>query len=409
MRSPVTHLLPIPFLRCAALALLAAVLAIPAPAARAQFSPVIEVNDRAITGYDLEQRVALLRALGAPGDLDEEARERLIDERLQVQAAELAGIEATEEEIREGIEEFAGRANTDPENFVAVLNRNGVATETFMDFVTAGVLWRKYVRERFTPRVTITDAEVEAALDRAGRDGRARVLLSEIILPARTPEESARSEELALDLVRINGFEAFAAAARNFSASQTRERGGRLDWTPLEQLPAPLRDAVLTMQPGDVTSPLRAPNVVALFQLRALEELPPEEAPIATIDYAEFLVAGGRAEAEAVAARVDTCNDLYGIARDLPPERLIRETRAPSDIPADVARELDRLDRDEISTALSRGGAQVLLMLCERRTEAAAALDEGAVRRNLGNRQVARLAESHLAELRANAVIVGAE
>lgn len=392
-------------------ALLAVVLfALPgAVGAQGQFAPLIRVNDKAITAYEFDQRVALLSALGALGNLEAEARERLIEERLQVQAAEEMDIQVSEEDIFAGIEEYAQRANTDPETFLSVLGRNGVAEDSFRTFVEAGLLWREFVRARFGPQAQISEEEVDRAVALAGRSGGARVLVSEVILPARTPEELAEAEARAAQISEIRSFEAFAAAARDYSASPTAQVGGRIDWLSLSELPPPLQTELLTLPPGGVTQPLRVPNAVAVFQLRALEELPPENLETVAVDYAAFLVPeASLEEAREVAASVDTCDDLYGVAKGLPEERLLRETLPPAQIPADIALELARLDEFETSTALTRGNVRMVLMLCGRSTEEAEALDRGAVRRQLANQRVASYAEAYLAELRADAVIVEA-
>ena len=46
--------------------------------ATAQFSPVIQVGDKVITGFELDQRRRMLELFRTPGDLKEVAREQLI-------------------------------------------------------------------------------------------------------------------------------------------------------------------------------------------------------------------------------------------------------------------------------------------------------------------------------------------
>ena len=378
--------------------------------AQDRYAPVIRVNDKAITAYELEQRLRLLQVLNAPGDHVREAREGLIEERLQVQAAEELGLSITEERIRGGVDEYAQRVNADAETFLNAIGQAGVAERSFLDFIEAGLLWREVVRVRFGPRARVSEDEVERALALAGQSGGARVLISEIILPARNPEEAAQADALAADIAETPSFEAFAAAARRYSAAATAERGGRVDWLSLSELPPPLRTELLTLPPGGIAEPFRAQGVVAIFQLRALEELPLSQPDVLAIDYAQFLIPGGtEASARALAGQIDTCDDLYGIASGLPEERLLRDVQSPTEIPADIAAELAHLDEDEISTALTRGNARVLLMLCGRTTEEAEALDRGAVRNRLTNLRASSYAEAFLAELRADAVIVEAQ
>ena len=77
---------------------------------------------------------------------------------------------------------------------------------------------------------------------------------------------------------------------------------------------------------------------------------------------------------------------------------------AAGEIPADVRRELDRLDEGEISTALTRGNNLLLLMLCGRTTD----LPEGfreEMRQRLFNQRLESYANGYLEELRAEAII----
>ena len=63
---------------------------------------------------------------------------------------------------------------------------------------------------------------------------------------------------------------------------------------------------------------------------------------------------------------MDTCDDLYRVAKGLPEGQLTRETLPQTRLPGDIARELAPMDDNEVSTGLTRGNALVFLMLCKR-------------------------------------------
>ena len=386
----------------------ALVVLVAAVSAQSPFSPVILVDDATVTEYELTQRIRFLELLGQPGDIAEEAENRLIEERLQVAAARDAGIEATEDLVGAGVDEFAARLQLDRAGLVAALNRGGVDVETLRDFVAAGVVWRELVQSRFGPSIRISEEEIERAALATGQSGGVRVLLSEIILPARNPEELAASQARARSLTGIRSFSEFAETARRVSASATRNRGGRLDWLPLQNVPEQVRAQVLGLKPGETTEPIRAQNAVAIFQLRAIEEVGTTEAQDLAIDYAIYRPATG-ADLSATVNGLDVCDDLYGFAKGQPEERLFRDTVAMSDIPADLALELARLDDNEF---LLRGspddGARSILMLCGRVRDIAdgAEVDRGQIANQLRNQRLTSLASEFLAELEANAQIV---
>ncbi|MCH2094237.1 MAG: peptidylprolyl isomerase [Rhodobacteraceae bacterium] len=379
--------------------------------AQGLFSPAIKVNGDAVTYFELEQRKRMLVLLNAPGDPSEVAREQLIDDRLRVQAARRFGVEPSEEEIQEGMAEFAARANMTREKFIEEIEKAGVAEETFRDFVYSGLVWRTVVQGLFGSRAAASEDEIDRAS--AGSSGQSivRVLLSEIIIPMQ-PGNEDEVRALAAEIARYTDISKFAQAARQYSATQTRGSGGRLGWQSLDELPAPLQSIVLSLAPGEVTDPLPIQNAIALFQMRAIEETAYVTPQAAALEYAQYLIPGGQSdkaldEAARIKARIDRCDDLYGIAKGQPEERLERVTLPPDEIPADIAAELDRLDPDEISTALTRNNGQtlVVLMLCGRTMS----IVDDETRQNLAiglrNQRLNGFANSYLAQLRSDARI----
>lgn len=401
-----------------------------AASAQSLFGTAVTVNDTIITNYELDQRARFLTLLRAPGDPAEEARKGLIDDRLRLSATQAAGVNPTPEEIQEGMEEFAARANLTAEQFIQAVGQAGIAPETFRDFVAAGLAWRNYVRGRFGPRAQVTDAEVDLAQASAtNAPTSVRVLMSEIIVPAQGPnaERNAALIERLSNTIKTQG--AFAAAARRYSAAPTRGRGGRLDWLPLGRIPPALRAAVLVLEPGEVTDPINLGPGIAIFQLRDLEETRGDAPDTLALEYVKLLIPGGqsaaaRAEAQKLQDDYDTCDDLYKPAQDLPPEYFERVVQTANEVPGDIALELAKLDNNEVSTALTQQGGAFMtyLMLCGRTLETAETepqLDEEGnplpvvderdqIRQQLFNQRLASYADSYLEELRADAIIVDA-
>jgi len=386
-----------------------------APAAWAQdlFSPAIIVNERAISRYEIEQRRALLDVFGTQGDLDELAQEQLIEERLKSQAIAAAGLRMTEEGGLRAMEEFAQRTELSLDEFLAVIAEQGVERETLRDYVVIGTSWRDFVRAQFGSQVEVSESDIDAALARGPNPNEGvEVLLNEIIIAA-PPERAAQVAAVAEEISQMRSISAFQDAARQVSALPSREQGGRLDWLPLSNYPAPLRPVILGLAPGEVTAPIAIPNGIALFQLRDVREAPFAAPAVTAIDYAQFYIAGGRSdaavsEAAALQSRVDTCDDLYGEAMGLPPETLERVKLPPAEILQDVALELAKLDSNEVTTALTRSDGQTLvfLMLCGRDYEGTEALSRDAVRGQLISARLAGLADGLLADLRASATII---
>lgn len=389
-------------------------LALTGPAAGQDlFSPVIVVNDRAVTGYELDQRIRLLDLFGTPGDLPALARTQLVEERLKGQELDRAGVSLTEEGFAQALEDFAARADLSADAFVAQLGGQGIAYETLRDYVEINVTWRDYIRARFGDRVEIGEEEVEQALAQEGAGSAGlEVLLSEIIIPA-PPGQEAQAEAIARQISQTTSTAEFEAAAREVSATRSREQGGRLDWVPLSNYPAALQELLLDLAPGEVTPPLPLDGAVALLQLRDIREAAVPPVTPESVDYAVVRIPGGLTgpalqEANRVAAEAETCTDLFGLG--IPDGNILRQEVPPAAIPQDVALDLAGLDANEITWGRTENGGQVLLltMLCSRTYPLPeGAPDREAVAGVIRSQRLEGYSDALVADLRAAATIVG--
>ncbi len=381
-------------------------LALTAPGlAQDLFAPRIYVNDRAITNYEVEQRVLFLRVLRAPGNPEDEALKALIEDRLRQTEAERLGLKLSEQELTSGLTEFASRANLTPEQFVVELGKAGIAPETFRDFVAAGILWRQVVRARFLGQVPISEADVDKALEAAARPRALQVLVSELVIPAPEGQEEAAMAQAQELSETLSGEGAFAAAARRYSAAPTAGAGGRLEWLPLANLPAAIGQRVLALDPGEVSDPVSVPGAVVLFLLRDVAEDKTAEPISVTVDWVEYLVPDDTAEIARLRAAADDCPMLMGEAKGLPEDRMTRTKAGLETVPGDVALELAKLDLNETSVALTRGGYRRMLMLCGREPVLEPMPTRDQVREQVINQKLEGLAEGYMEELRSAAII----
>ena len=398
-----TRLLPL--LTASLIALSAQVF--PAAAQQNLFAPRIIINDRAVTEYEFQQRLLFMRVMRAPGDLEKQALDDLIADRLRVHEAARFGITATEENVQKGMEEFAQRANMTAEQFIDQLGKAGIAPETFRDFVEAGVLRREIVRGRFTGKARVSDEEIDRVLEAETKKAALVVSIAELIIPA-NPGEEEKALALANDIRRsVTGEASFAAAVEQYSAAPSRERGGRVDPLPLANLPPQISGLLLPLAPGQVSPPMMIPGGVALFQLRSVVEGPQTSTLPVQVEYARLRLPIS-AETDTAIAKVQvqaqTCQDLFGLVPGLPEDQLSIIKQTMDQIPSDVGLLLSRLDRNEM-VVRDVGGAREVLMVCTRSPVTDPPIERENIRNRLANVKIDRMAEQYLATLRANAII----
>ncbi|PWE34167.1 peptidylprolyl isomerase [Maritimibacter sp. 55A14] len=394
-----------------AAAFLVASLAFSAPAAPAQqspFSAAITVNERAITYYEIEQRARLLSAMNRLGDLEEQARDDLIDERLQQIAADRVGLVPQEGVIEEAMANFTEQMGMSDAQLNEVLAANGVERETYRDFVANRTLWRGLIRSLFLADARVSEAEVDRAMALARGNSGASIRLSEIILPL-SPELEESNRELAAQLsTSLQQGGSFPDAAQTFSVSPSADRGGSMGWLPLGRLPPQITSMVMSMDPGQVTEPMQLQNALAIFKFHGIREEEFTRPRTASAEYLRiFFPAGsGLAAARELDRTLDTCDDFYGHDDSTPDENVTREVLPTEQIPQEIALEIARLDPGEVSISERRDGVVQFLMLCGRTAELSGDTDREQVRAGLFAQRLQSYADSFLEELRADAIIV---
>ena len=162
--------------------------------------------------------------------------ETMIDQRLEAQAAERAGITVTPDEVENAFRNIANAQGiSTAELFREAKGRSGLTEQEYRDEIRRQILEGKMLQLRVKGRVRITEDDVKATYERTLREERKRrdyraswIVLQ--IMPGSSPEAIADRKKLAAEIVtRARAGEDFAALARAYSdEANTRDAGGDL-------------------------------------------------------------------------------------------------------------------------------------------------------------------------------------
>ena len=139
------------------------------------------------------------------------------------------------------------------------LKERGINMHTVKRQIEASLAWTAIVRRQLLRTVSITDEDVNKALERIKENaGKPRVLVAEIFLAVDSPRDEAAAKRGAQQLFeQLRRGANFAEIARQFSQSASAERGGDLGWIAAGELDPEL-DKVLASLPKSATStPIR--------------------------------------------------------------------------------------------------------------------------------------------------------
>jgi peptidyl-prolyl cis-trans isomerase SurA len=196
----------------------------------------------------------------AESEMFRELLTRLVDERLEEQAADKAHLTVTPDEVDNAIRTVAAQARMDPKQLVAEAKKQGLSEQDYRDEIRRQVLEGKLIQLRVRNRVRVTEQDARASYARWAKDAAqqgnadARVLILQIP-PGSTQQTVAARMALGEELSRRGkAGEDFCEIIREFSDDPaTRNACGQL---PLRALLPDMQQTASTLKPGDVSTPL---------------------------------------------------------------------------------------------------------------------------------------------------------
>lgn len=382
------------------------------------------VNDEVISFYDVESRVRLVTmSTGMPSDATAQRRmvnqvlRSLIDERLQTQEAERLGIRVTQQEVDRDLAEIADINQTTVERLETELSQFGVDMATLRSQIRASIAWRKIVQRQIGPQVNVGEDEVDRELDRLrGAAGQPQKRVYDIFLGVDSPGQDL---EVRQNIERIaqqarEGSD-FSALARSFSESTTARAGGDLGWVSVGQLQDELDRALASLQPGQISDPIR--TVTGYHLLYVDDQMTGADPSNVRIDIAQLFIplrpedseGVRRAAADrlsAVRPEATSCEALIALR-----ERIDGATTAQArdvrvgDLPGVLQQALIAAASGEIAGPLVTERAAMLVGVCDRRETEVAMPDREDIMIRIGNERLDLLARRYMRDLRRDAFI----
>ena len=260
------------------LALVAFLFAFSANSARADVIErvVATVNNEAIFLSDLRQRAVpfLPQVAEAPTepermsrlkDLYDELLTYLIDEQLVRQLATSSGVRVTDADVDSAIENLRLQNNMTEEQFQEALDAQGFTMTQYRKDLKRQLTRLKVVNERVRSRVNVTEEEVRARYEQRARgEGNAvRFHVSHLVVPV--TEEASAIQVAAKRQEALTVRETLTP--ENFSARAAEMNGGDLGWLTQGDLPEDLERAILPLDAGEISDPVRGAKGFHIFFL----------------------------------------------------------------------------------------------------------------------------------------------
>lgn len=243
---------------------------------------VTVVNDDIIMKSELDLRTKIIteqiQARGVqvpPADvLRQQVLDRLILDSLQLQIAEVQGMRISDRELNETLESIAAQNGLTLPEFREALIAEGQDYAQAREQIRRELLISQVQQSNVNRRIQVSEQEIRNFLnsDATQQHRQAEFLLSNILiaLPSQASPETIQAAERKVQEIYdtlIAGAE-FADTAVSVSNAPNALNGGDLGWRDQNALPETLAAAIASLQPGDISRPIRTPGGFHILQVR---------------------------------------------------------------------------------------------------------------------------------------------
>ncbi len=242
---------------------------------------VAVVNDGVVLKSQVEQQFEMIMArLAQQSDqlppesvIRQQVLERLVLQEIQAQRAERLGITVSDEMLNSALRDVASRNQIAFDQLPVALARQGIDYAAYREDMRREITLTLLRQRDVLARIYVSPRELEQALEReSGRaDANAEFDVSHILLSlpeSATADEIAATERRAEEIYqRAVAGDDFGQLALTYSQAQSALDRGKLGWRNSAQLPQFIADRIATMEPGQVSQPMRTPTGFHIIRL----------------------------------------------------------------------------------------------------------------------------------------------
>jgi peptidyl-prolyl cis-trans isomerase SurA len=209
-------------------------------------------------------------------DMYKELLNRMIDDRLEEQAADKGHILATSEEIDRGIRQKAESLNISVKELLKAAQQQGLTEQEYRDEIRRQVLEGKLIQLRVMARVRVTDEDARAAYAHWRKETQGEQLVDIRLLPLRLNPNATTAQIAAVQATaqgyaqRARSGESFCSLIQQYSDDQgTKNTCGSRGLQGVSTLLPALANAIATMKQGEISDAMVLPDegVVIVAQL----------------------------------------------------------------------------------------------------------------------------------------------
>lgn len=368
------------------------------------------VNDRLITRNDTEiafRQLLLETGLKESANTREnfynDAVQNLVRRELQRSEIQRNLLNVSEIEIDRRVQDITRNLNLEPDAFNALLSKNNIPRDFFIDSVRTNIGWNMLIRQRYQRDLRISDSDVRAEIARLFKNREeAAFNLDIILLNSQSTGEPAQVERAHTLVADIRKGADFNNLARAFSSAPGAQNGGALGWVPVNTLSKETQNSLGKLSQRGITI-ATIPEGVAIFRLNGFRSANPKNYELLTLSQILF---ENSAQAKEAAQGMMTCEERTALSEKL--GALQAQTLPPlghRDLSPDLRGAVAALTVGKAAGPFLRNQQSFILALCSVEQRSLPEKEYRTIRNGLFARQFSAYSRLYLRELWFSAVI----
>ena len=182
--------------------------------------------------------------------VEENVKEQLIIEELQLQLADRAGVRISDAELNVTVERLARNNQMSLEEFISFIENSGDSYEDLRDDIRKEMRIQRIQRGRVNSTIDITEKEFDAFL---ATDESLDALQPELLVRQILVKDKSTADNI---IDQVNKNIEFSDLAKQYSLSATAQNGGLMSWKRLNEMPVLYETALDKKSVGYISEPL---------------------------------------------------------------------------------------------------------------------------------------------------------
>jgi peptidyl-prolyl cis-trans isomerase SurA len=190
----------------------------------------------------------------------------MVDEILQLNAAEKAGIRISDRAVEAGLERLARGNGMTRADLATMFAKNNVPLGILKNQIKTQIAWGQYIQQKYLRDMIPSQNEVERHMQRLkAQQGKTEYRLAEIVVYAHGRSKADIFPKIEQVMQLIQQGAPFPMVARQFSESRSSVEGGYLGWLQTEDLDPVAASILAQTNPGSMTPPIETASGYSLF------------------------------------------------------------------------------------------------------------------------------------------------